>query len=284
MIRILHVAYHRDMRRRNRVLQELNEHIRVVAVTSDQSDAIDMTKQLLPDVVVMQMGHPQMNWRELLRRFHVECGETRLIAYMTNANREFVQTALRFGAAGCVLESSSTRVLRCAIERVHRGKDFFDPGLSTRRNASSPVPCIGMRHTHMEGTSCVGTSESLVGVSAPDGENQSNSPEEPVGASVAFAGEVTRYVKSNLTPLLSVKEVAAALGKHPADLDRMFRRTCGVTLKRYIDSQCRNLVEARLKGGTVKGYELAIEFGFRTDQAFYRWVKRVFGKCLSELH
>jgi AraC-like DNA-binding protein len=80
-----------------------------------------------------------------------------------------------------------------------------------------------------------------------------------------------------------VKEVAAALGKHSSDLDRMFWRETGLTVKQLIDRLCKEKIESRLHDGDCKGSQLALELGFRDDQAFYRWIQRVFEMPFKEL-
>jgi methylphosphotriester-DNA--protein-cysteine methyltransferase len=95
--------------------------------------------------------------------------------------------------------------------------------------------------------------------------------------------ETQRHIERNLNPLLSVKVVAAAMNTDPPDLDRLFRRANGITIKKYIDARCKNEILERLKAAECKGCALAQEFGFKTDQAFYRWVLRVFGIPFREL-
>jgi methylphosphotriester-DNA--protein-cysteine methyltransferase len=92
-----------------------------------------------------------------------------------------------------------------------------------------------------------------------------------------------RHIDRNLKPSLSVKVVAAAMNISPPDLDRLFRRAKGITIKKYIDAKCRDEILERLKAPHCKGCALAQEFGFKTDQAFYRWVVRVFGVRFREL-
>jgi|GEM_PF-3376230 len=91
------------------------------------------------------------------------------------------------------------------------------------------------------------------------------------------------YIHSNLRATLSVKEIGEALKSHPADIERAFRRANGKTIKRYIDARCKEKVENRLRVGNCKGYEIGSEIGFRSDLAFYRWIKRVYGFTFKQL-
>lgn len=99
----------------------------------------------------------------------------------------------------------------------------------------------------------------------------------------ALSEQVKSFVKANLSPALTVKEIAEVMKMHPSDLDRAFRRVTQTTVKKYIDAKCREKIEECMKAGDWKGSQLAMEFGFPTDQALYRWIKRVFGTSLKDL-
>jgi methylphosphotriester-DNA--protein-cysteine methyltransferase len=98
-----------------------------------------------------------------------------------------------------------------------------------------------------------------------------------------LAAKTQMYIEANFKPLLTVKEVACAMGVCAPDLNRLFRRANGITIKKYIDAKCKEAILEKLKASGCKGCALANEFGFKTDQAFYRWIKRVFGVRFGEL-
>ncbi len=72
--------------------------------------------------------------------------------------------------------------------------------------------------------------------------------------------------------------MATDVGIDAGDMERLFRGATGVTIKRYIDE-----LVGLLRGGTSLGYELGDRLKFRNDEAFYRWVKRVFGMPFKAL-
>lgn len=76
---------------------------------------------------------------------------------------------------------------------------------------------------------------------------------------------------------MPIKRMAADFGMDPADMERMFRTATGSTIKRYIDERKKTQLMRLLKEGTAFGYEIGNRLRFRNDEAFYRWVKRVFG-------
>jgi AraC-like DNA-binding protein len=91
------------------------------------------------------------------------------------------------------------------------------------------------------------------------------------------AGEVTDYINANWRSGIPLKRMAADFGMDPADMERVFRSATGVTVKRYIDEQKKRHLVRLLKDGNQLGYQIGGELSFRNDEAFYRWVKRVFG-------
>jgi methylphosphotriester-DNA--protein-cysteine methyltransferase len=95
--------------------------------------------------------------------------------------------------------------------------------------------------------------------------------------------KVKEFIRDNLKATLGLKEISTAFRKDPGDLDRAFRNVEGMTIKRYIDVKLKGKVEQRLADGGVKGYEVAKEFGFLSEQSFYRWSKRVFGASFFKL-
>ena len=56
---------------------------------------------------------------------------------------------------------------------------------------------------------------------------------------IELAEETQRYIEANLKPLLTVKEVTAAMDIGAPDLDRLFGREKGITIKRYIETSVR---------------------------------------------
>jgi len=91
------------------------------------------------------------------------------------------------------------------------------------------------------------------------------------------------FIRKNLRATLGLKEISTAFGKDPGDLDRAFRSVEEMTIKNYIDIKLKEKVQQRLADGGVKGYQIARELGFYSEQSFYRWSKRVFGSSFSEL-
>ncbi|TLY30012.1 MAG: helix-turn-helix transcriptional regulator [Ignavibacteria bacterium] len=96
--------------------------------------------------------------------------------------------------------------------------------------------------------------------------------------------EVKQFIKKNLKATLGLKEISSEFNKHPADLDRAFRTSEGITIKKYIDRRLTAEVARLLQQNKLRGYEIGNHLGFWSDQSFYRWTKRVFGVTYASLH
>lgn len=93
-------------------------------------------------------------------------------------------------------------------------------------------------------------------------------------------GSLVHRVLRSLTPerILSVKELAAMFFVTPEQLNRAFRRECGIPLSEYIDNSryslaCRLLREKRQSITTV-----GVNLGFQDHGTFLRWFRRRSGQ------
>ena len=97
------------------------------------------------------------------------------------------------------------------------------------------------------------------------------------------AKQTLEYIETHLSGTLSVKQISSELNFDRGDVVRAFRRAKGITIKRYVDRRLAERLNYWLMSGERSGYEIGSELGFNSDQAFYRWVKRVYGLPFREL-
>jgi|SRR5437867_25259 len=97
------------------------------------------------------------------------------------------------------------------------------------------------------------------------------------------ASKVKQYIRGNLRGTLCVKEISVAFQKDPSDIDRAFRTAEGVPIKPYVDHELKEEAVRLMRGDGFKGYDIGRRLGFPSDQAFYRWAKRVFKAKYSSL-
>ena len=102
-------------------------HIRVSGEAVDGKDALGKTRELNPDVIVMDIGLPVMNGLEATKRLLASAPDTRVIILTVYDNKEYLLQAVHVGARGYIIKNAPSDELVEAIEAVHRGESYF-PG------------------------------------------------------------------------------------------------------------------------------------------------------------
>lgn len=144
-IRILIVDDHAVLRAGIRALLEMHPDLEVVGETGDGQQAIARTRELQPDVVLMDVGMPGLDGLAATRQIKTECPHIRVLFLTQHENKEYVLPALKMGASGYVLKRAEGDELLTAIRAVHAGGTFLDPAIANvvvsdaRRDGNTPV-------------------------------------------------------------------------------------------------------------------------------------------------
>ncbi len=132
MIRVLIVDDHSLMRAGIRALFQSSADICVVGESGDGHNALELMKELSPDVVLMDISMPGLNGLEVAARARKEMPRTRIVFLSMHGGDEYVLRALEVGAAGYVLKDSETSELELAIRSAVKGEAFLSPAVSTK--------------------------------------------------------------------------------------------------------------------------------------------------------
>lgn len=100
----------------------------VVAVAENGSAALEKTRDLKPDVVLLDLSMPEMNGIEATRRIKECLPEVRVVAFSMHEKDAFVCEVLRAGADGYVMKGSPIAEVTRAIRDVVRSGSFLCPG------------------------------------------------------------------------------------------------------------------------------------------------------------
>lgn len=117
-IRIVLADDHRIVRQGLRALIEKQPDMKVVGEADDGRETLKIVKELLPDIVLMDVSMPRMNGIEATRQMRKEFARVRVLALSMHADRRFAMEMLRAGASGYLLKDSAFEELAHAVRAV----------------------------------------------------------------------------------------------------------------------------------------------------------------------
>jgi DNA-binding NarL/FixJ family response regulator len=99
----------------------------VVAEAVDGRDAIEKTKQMKPDVAILDIGMPSLNGLEAARQIVTSGLQTKVLILTVHDADPVIKQVLEAGARGYLLKSDAARDLVTAVDALRRNKTFFTP-------------------------------------------------------------------------------------------------------------------------------------------------------------
>ena len=123
-IRVLIADDHQMMREGLRSLLE-SQNFEIVGEAKDGEEAVRITRETNPDVVIMDILMPVMDGAEATRRILAELPEIKIIGLSMNRDKFRISQALESGARGFVLKGSAFQELNQAIHAVVNDKSIF---------------------------------------------------------------------------------------------------------------------------------------------------------------
>ena len=131
-IRILIADDHPLFRGGLRALLESVSDTEVIGEATSGHEAVELTRTLTPDVVVMDINMPDLNGIEATRQIVQETPDVHVLVMTMHEDDESVFAALRAGARGYQLKGAAqTETLR-AIRAVANGEAILGPGVAAR--------------------------------------------------------------------------------------------------------------------------------------------------------
>jgi DNA-binding NarL/FixJ family response regulator len=104
----------------------------VVGETGDGETAVDLARQLRPDVVLMDVRMPGIGGIEATRRITALAPDTRVLVLTTFDLDEYAFGALQAGASGFLLKDTRPTDLVAAITAVHQGDAVVSPRITAK--------------------------------------------------------------------------------------------------------------------------------------------------------
>ena len=127
MMRILLADDHTLVRQGLRRILEEQPDWQVVAETGNGRDAVRLAAELHPDVVVLDIGMPQLNGIEAARQVSRRLPSARVLILSMHADEVHITKAVEAGASGYLVKDSADSELVKAVTAVAQGASYFSP-------------------------------------------------------------------------------------------------------------------------------------------------------------
>ena len=121
---------HQIMREGLRSLLEKQSSLEVVAEASNGRECVELARKLKPDLVLMDIGMPDLNGIEATRQVHAEAPGVKILALSMHSDRRFASGMLAAGASGYLLKDSAFQELNEAIATVLAGRVYLSPDIT----------------------------------------------------------------------------------------------------------------------------------------------------------
>ncbi len=129
-IRLLLVDDHAVVREGYRRLLESRPDLTIIGEAATAREAFDQYRLLSPDVLVLDLGLPDMGGVELIRRLVQRDADVRILVFTMHREPIFATQAVRAGALGYVTKSSPPDVLVDAVYQVAARRQVISPDIA----------------------------------------------------------------------------------------------------------------------------------------------------------
>ena len=132
MIRVVLADDHDVVRRGQQALLSSESDLRVVGEAADGLEAVRVTEQLKPEVLVVDIAMPGLNGMDVIAQIHKSCPRTAIVVFSMYTSQSYVAQAFRNGASAFVSKGGDAEDLARAIRAVMRGERYLGQQLSLR--------------------------------------------------------------------------------------------------------------------------------------------------------
>lgn len=129
-INILLADDRKILRQTLRIALENGNSFKVIAEAANGREAVNLTRKLHPDIVLMDVSMPVLNGVEACRQILTENEGTRVLALSEYSGKRYVERMLEAGATGYLVKDCSMNELSEAIKVVADGKTYLSPDIA----------------------------------------------------------------------------------------------------------------------------------------------------------
>lgn len=121
-------------------LLRLDGRFTVVAEAQNGREAVELTRTLRPDVVLMDIAMPVLNGLEATRQILGENAAARVVILSAHSDDEYIDRMIAAGVAGFLEKQTSAEILARGLREVVQGRTFFSPSISRRLALRADLP------------------------------------------------------------------------------------------------------------------------------------------------
>jgi len=129
-IRIILVDDHAIVRSGLARLMQQQSGMEVIAQADNGASAVRLAKEMSPDVMIMDIGMPDLNGIEATRQILRETPRIKIIALSMHSSKKYIREMFKAGASGYLLKNCPFEELTEAIKVVLDGKSYISPSIS----------------------------------------------------------------------------------------------------------------------------------------------------------
>ncbi|HOK66889.1 MAG TPA: response regulator transcription factor [Anaerohalosphaeraceae bacterium] len=124
-MRVVLVDDHQIVREGMCVLLQRRPDIEVVGQAGDGRTAVELVKNLRPDVVIMDIGMPNLNGIDATQQMLADNPNLKILALSTHSDASMVAKMIRAGASGYMLKESAFSELLTGLDTIMQGKTYL---------------------------------------------------------------------------------------------------------------------------------------------------------------
>ena len=134
-IRVLIAEDHDVVREGLKILISSDPRLQIAGEAADGRKAVELSRQLKPDVVVMDLAMPGQSGVEAAREICLENPHSKVLVLSASQDEDSVCRVMEAGASGYMTKHSAAGELLAAIQQVVQGKAYFSANIAARMRA-----------------------------------------------------------------------------------------------------------------------------------------------------
>ena len=129
-LRIIIAEDHLSVREGFKLIVNSQEDMEVIGEADDGRAAIELARQLEPDIVLMDISMPGLNGLKAAAKLKRIAPDIKILTLTRHTDTAFLQELLQAGVSGYVLKQSASEELLRAIRAVAKGGSYLDPNIT----------------------------------------------------------------------------------------------------------------------------------------------------------